>query len=64
MTLTTRTRTFVLLVAIVLASLLTGCIDLDDNTNTVYANPTQVHNPYGEQIKLHEQVEQAPNTRR
>jgi len=47
-----------------LASLLVGCIDLDDNTDTVYANPTQVHNPYGEQIKLHEQVEQAPNTRR
>ena len=58
-------RTFVLILAIMLlASLLVGCIDLDDNTDTVYANPTQAHNPYGEQIKLHEQVEQAPNTRR
>jgi len=61
MRLATRTRTFVLTLAIMLlASLLVGCIDLDDHTSTVYDNSPPAYNPYGEQILLHEQVDQTP----
>lgn len=55
---TTRTRTFVLLV-IMLATLLIGCIELDDNASTLYRS-TPVVNPYEGELEQHDAAKAAP----
>lgn len=58
----TRTRTLVLLAAIVLVSA-SGCIGLDDHAGTVYNSPTAVPNPYEGELQLHDEAAAAPTVK-